>query len=158
MLRCNVMNVARYGFLEPTYTLSLMYTSSPNREVCLTEWILVFASVSVNTEKRHYFWQDLQSWLLTTTIMSQIHGKIHCCFCPSESHTQSPQFIYWNCNYWSFSPPPQTQNIDITNFSSSWNDGLAFCAILHTYLPAHIPYHELNSQDKVCMCTHVWHK
>ncbi|XP_073680125.1 cytospin-A [Garra rufa] len=40
------------------------------------------------------------------------------------------------------------QNIDITNFSSSWNDGLAFCAILHTYLPAHIPYNELNSQDK----------
>uniref|UniRef100_A0A8C2E8Z5 Cytospin-A n=1 Tax=Cyprinus carpio TaxID=7962 RepID=A0A8C2E8Z5_CYPCA len=41
-----------------------------------------------------------------------------------------------------------TQNIDITNFSSSWNDGLAFCAVLHTYLPAHIPYQELNSQDK----------
>uniref|UniRef100_A0A673MVY3 Cytospin-A n=1 Tax=Sinocyclocheilus rhinocerous TaxID=307959 RepID=A0A673MVY3_9TELE len=40
------------------------------------------------------------------------------------------------------------QNIDITNFSSSWNDGLAFCAVLHTYLPAHIPYQELNSQDK----------
>uniref|UniRef100_A0A8C4T3C5 Cytospin-A n=1 Tax=Erpetoichthys calabaricus TaxID=27687 RepID=A0A8C4T3C5_ERPCA len=40
------------------------------------------------------------------------------------------------------------QNIDITNFSSSWNDGLAFCAVLHTYLPAHIPYHELNNQDK----------
>ncbi|ETE70442.1 Cytospin-A [Ophiophagus hannah] len=40
------------------------------------------------------------------------------------------------------------ENIDITNFSSSWNDGLAFCAILHTYLPAHIPYQELNSQDK----------
>uniref|UniRef100_A0A673IP53 Cytospin-A n=1 Tax=Sinocyclocheilus rhinocerous TaxID=307959 RepID=A0A673IP53_9TELE len=40
------------------------------------------------------------------------------------------------------------QNIDITNFSSSWNDGLAFCAILHTYLPAHIPYYQLNNQDK----------
>ncbi|XP_024253096.1 cytospin-A isoform X4 [Oncorhynchus tshawytscha] len=40
------------------------------------------------------------------------------------------------------------QNIDITNFSSSWNDGLAFCAVLHTYLPAHIPYLELSSQDK----------
>ncbi|KAM4578830.1 cytospin-A [Fundulus diaphanus] len=40
------------------------------------------------------------------------------------------------------------QNIDITNFSSSWNDGLAFCALLHTYLPAHIPYQELTSQDK----------
>ncbi|XP_036385700.1 cytospin-A-like isoform X2 [Megalops cyprinoides] len=40
------------------------------------------------------------------------------------------------------------QNIDITNFSSSWNDGLAFCAVLHTYLPAHIPYLELSNQDK----------
>uniref|UniRef100_A0A3P9HRQ4 Cytospin-A n=1 Tax=Oryzias latipes TaxID=8090 RepID=A0A3P9HRQ4_ORYLA len=40
------------------------------------------------------------------------------------------------------------QNIDITNFSSSWNDGLAFCALLHTYLPAHIPYQELTGQDK----------
>ncbi|XP_014732020.1 PREDICTED: cytospin-B isoform X1 [Sturnus vulgaris] len=40
------------------------------------------------------------------------------------------------------------ENIDITNFSSSWSDGLAFCALLHTYLPAHIPYQELNSQDK----------
>ncbi|KAJ1186037.1 hypothetical protein NDU88_002822 [Pleurodeles waltl] len=39
-------------------------------------------------------------------------------------------------------------NIDITNFSSSWSDGLAFCAILHSYLPAHIPYQDLNSQDK----------
>ncbi|CAL8305891.1 unnamed protein product [Gadus morhua 'NCC'] len=39
-------------------------------------------------------------------------------------------------------------NIDVTNFSSSWNDGLAFCALLHTYLPAHIPYRELISQDK----------
>lgn len=40
------------------------------------------------------------------------------------------------------------QNIDITNFSSSWNDGLAFCAVLHTYLPAHIPYQELSGQEK----------
>uniref|UniRef100_A0A672GE26 Cytospin-A n=1 Tax=Salarias fasciatus TaxID=181472 RepID=A0A672GE26_SALFA len=39
-------------------------------------------------------------------------------------------------------------NIDVTNFSSSWSDGLAFCALLHTYLPAHIPYQELISQDK----------
>uniref|UniRef100_A0A8C4S8N3 Cytospin-A n=2 Tax=Erpetoichthys calabaricus TaxID=27687 RepID=A0A8C4S8N3_ERPCA len=39
-------------------------------------------------------------------------------------------------------------NIDVTNFSSSWSDGLAFCALLHTYLPAHIPYHDLTSQDK----------
>ncbi|XP_077597201.1 cytospin-B isoform X2 [Stigmatopora nigra] len=40
-------------------------------------------------------------------------------------------------------------NIDVTNFSSSWSDGLAFCALLHTYLPAHIPYQQLISQDKI---------
>ncbi|XP_018587176.1 cytospin-A isoform X2 [Scleropages formosus] len=55
-----------------------------------------------------------------------------------QKKTEGYQFVF-------LSSP---QNIDITNFSSSWNDGLAFCAVLHTYLPAHIPYHELNSQDK----------
>ncbi|XP_029467379.1 cytospin-B [Rhinatrema bivittatum] len=39
-------------------------------------------------------------------------------------------------------------DIDITNFSGSWSDGLALCALLHTYLPAHIPYQELSSQSK----------
>ncbi len=40
------------------------------------------------------------------------------------------------------------EDIDITNFSSSWNDGLAFCAILHTYLPELIPYDSLETKDK----------
>lgn len=41
------------------------------------------------------------------------------------------------------------KGIDITNFSSSWNDGLAFCALLHTYLgDAKIPYDQLDSKDK----------
>lgn len=38
-------------------------------------------------------------------------------------------------------------NIDITNFSSSWNDGLALCALLHTYLPHQVPFESLNSSD-----------
>ncbi|XP_028253200.1 cytospin-B-like isoform X2 [Parambassis ranga] len=40
------------------------------------------------------------------------------------------------------------KNIDITNFSSSWEDGLAFCAVYHTYLPTHIPYDSLNPANK----------
>ena len=40
------------------------------------------------------------------------------------------------------------RDIDITNFSSSWNDGLAFCAILHTYLPNVVPYESLGPEDK----------
>ncbi|XP_024914952.1 cytospin-A-like [Cynoglossus semilaevis] len=40
------------------------------------------------------------------------------------------------------------KNIDITNFSSSWADGLAFCAVFHTYLPSHIPYSSLTPDNK----------
>lgn len=40
------------------------------------------------------------------------------------------------------------RNIDITNFSSSWNDGLALCAILHSYLPDRIPYDQMSPNDK----------
>ncbi|KAJ8271003.1 hypothetical protein GJAV_G00121680 [Gymnothorax javanicus] len=40
------------------------------------------------------------------------------------------------------------EKIDITNFSSSWVDGLAFCAVYHTYLPTLIPYSTLNQDDK----------
>lgn len=39
-------------------------------------------------------------------------------------------------------------NVDITNFSSSWNDGLALCAILDTYLPEKINYKFLLPQNK----------
>jgi len=38
--------------------------------------------------------------------------------------------------------------VDITNFSSSWNDGLALCAILDTYIPEKINYRSLNHSDK----------
>ncbi|XP_034555134.1 cytospin-A-like [Notolabrus celidotus] len=40
------------------------------------------------------------------------------------------------------------KNIEITNFSSSWEDGLAFCAVYHTFLPTCIPYDTLNPVDK----------
>ncbi|XP_052475614.1 cytospin-A-like [Carassius gibelio] len=40
------------------------------------------------------------------------------------------------------------KNIEITNFSSCWVDGLAFCAIYHSYLPSHIPYDKLSPENK----------
>jgi len=41
------------------------------------------------------------------------------------------------------------RDVDITNFSSSWNDGLAFCALLHNYIPHKIDYSDLvHSHDK----------
>ncbi|XP_007544385.1 cytospin-A-like [Poecilia formosa] len=40
------------------------------------------------------------------------------------------------------------KNIEITNFSTCWEDGLAFCAVYHTYLPTRIPYDILTPADK----------
>jgi hypothetical protein len=37
-------------------------------------------------------------------------------------------------------------DVDIKNFSSSWNDGLAFCALIHSYLPQIIDYELLRNE------------
>nr|XP_057946757.1 cytospin-A [Doryrhamphus excisus] len=49
---------------------------------------------------------------------------------------------------WCQSQTQGYKNIDITNFSSSWVDGLAFCAVYHTYLSSHIPYSSLSPENK----------
>ncbi|XP_035383396.1 platelet binding protein GspB-like isoform X6 [Electrophorus electricus] len=36
------------------------------------------------------------------------------------------------------------QHIDIHNFSSSWTDGMAFCALVHSFFPTEFDYNELN--------------
>lgn len=41
------------------------------------------------------------------------------------------------------------QNVSIRNFSDSFSDGLAFCAIVHHFSPTRIPYHLLNSKTRV---------
>lgn len=38
--------------------------------------------------------------------------------------------------------------VRITNFSSSWNDGLAFCAVMHSYLPDRIATESLTCTEK----------
>jgi hypothetical protein len=39
------------------------------------------------------------------------------------------------------------KGVDIKNFSSSWNDGLAFCALMHTYFPNKIDYEQLRQEN-----------
>ncbi|XP_068100200.1 cytospin-A-like [Hyperolius riggenbachi] len=40
------------------------------------------------------------------------------------------------------------KHVVITNFSSSWVDGMALCALLHSYLPERIPYNQLRPLEK----------
>ena len=49
---------------------------------------------------------------------------------------------------WCQAKPGGYVDVDITNFSSSWNDGMAFCALLHTYIPDKIPYATLKPNEK----------
>uniref|UniRef100_H3CZI3 Cytospin-A n=1 Tax=Tetraodon nigroviridis TaxID=99883 RepID=H3CZI3_TETNG len=49
---------------------------------------------------------------------------------------------------WSQSRTEGYENIEITNFSTSWEDGLAFCAIYHTYRPDLIAYSTLDPAAK----------
>ncbi|XP_065889971.1 cytospin-B-like isoform X2 [Dysidea avara] len=40
------------------------------------------------------------------------------------------------------------ENIDIRNFSDSFSDGLAFCAIIHHFAPTKIPYMSLTTRSR----------
>jgi hypothetical protein len=39
------------------------------------------------------------------------------------------------------------KGVEIKNFSSSWNDGLAFCALMHSFLPNKIDYEQLRKEN-----------
>jgi hypothetical protein len=39
------------------------------------------------------------------------------------------------------------KGIEIKNFSSSWNDGLAFCALMHSFMPTKIDYDQLRVEN-----------
>ncbi|KAM8742229.1 uncharacterized protein AB9X84_019359 isoform 3-T3 [Acanthopagrus schlegelii] len=40
------------------------------------------------------------------------------------------------------------QNIDIQNFSSSWSDGMAFCALVHSFFPLEFDYNTLDAANR----------
>lgn len=40
------------------------------------------------------------------------------------------------------------QNIDIQNFSSSWSDGMAFCALVHSFFPTEFDYMALSPTNR----------
>ncbi|NXT89567.1 SMTN protein, partial [Anhinga rufa] len=41
-----------------------------------------------------------------------------------------------------------SQHVDIQNFSSSWSDGMAFCALVHNFFPDAFDYSQLTPQNR----------
>merc|ERR1712176_1480914 len=40
------------------------------------------------------------------------------------------------------------EHVDIRNFGRSWNDGMAFCALFHHFIPDQIPYETLDPRNR----------
>lgn len=53
-------------------------------------------------------------------------------------------------NYSSFS-----QNVNISNFAESFSNGLAFCALIHHFVPDQIPYNKLDPANRVSHYPHA---
>eukprot|EP00092_Neocalanus_flemingeri_P035707 GFUD01038878.1.p1 GENE.GFUD01038878.1~~GFUD01038878.1.p1 ORF type:complete len:1043 (+),score=277.73 GFUD01038878.1:105-3233(+) len=48
---------------------------------------------------------------------------------------------------WSKSICSSYSNIKVTNFTTSWRNGMAFCALIHSFYPDLIPYDTLTAHD-----------
>lgn len=40
------------------------------------------------------------------------------------------------------------QHVDIQNFSSSWSNGMAFCALVHNFFPEAFDYSSLSPSNR----------
>ncbi|KAG7230354.1 hypothetical protein INR49_024458 [Caranx melampygus] len=69
-----------------------------------------------------------------------------------------PSEVICGCGHWSFNQTEDTQwcrnktrnyeGIDIENFSSSWCNGMAFCALIHRFFPDAFDYSSLDPEDR----------
>ncbi|XP_012272673.1 smoothelin-like protein 2 [Orussus abietinus] len=49
---------------------------------------------------------------------------------------------------WCRSKTKEYENVHLENFSTSWSDGLAFCALLHHFRPDAFDYDSLRPEDR----------
>ncbi|KAK7174009.1 hypothetical protein R3I93_003744 [Phoxinus phoxinus] len=49
---------------------------------------------------------------------------------------------------WCRSKTRSYENVDIQNFSSSWSDGMAFCALVHNFFPEAFDYSSLSPSNR----------
>lgn len=61
----------------------------------------------------------------------------------ARAATVKDQLLQWCQN-----KTQEYENVQITNFSSSWSDGLAFCALIHHFLPDAFDYSQLTQQTR----------
>lgn len=60
----------------------------------------------------------------------------------------NPQSIKDNLLRWCQINTEGYPNVNITNFSSSWADGMAFCALVHHFVPETFDFNRLNPKNR----------
>lgn len=56
--------------------------------------------------------------------------------------------VYYNINNTVILFLFDVQNLQISNFSTSWSDGLAFCALIHHFYPEAFDYDKLSPENR----------
>ncbi|XP_026687582.1 smoothelin-like protein 1 [Diaphorina citri] len=49
---------------------------------------------------------------------------------------------------WVKAQTAEYKNVQIDNFSTSWNDGMAFCALIHHFYPHAFDFDKLSPQQR----------
>ncbi|KAL3274697.1 hypothetical protein HHI36_016074 [Cryptolaemus montrouzieri] len=62
--------------------------------------------------------------------------------------SQSANTIKDRLLHWCRMKTKEYENIQLDNFSTSWADGLAFCALIHHFLPEAFDYHALTPKER----------
>ncbi|RNA16851.1 muscle M-line assembly unc-89-like isoform X5 [Brachionus plicatilis] len=66
----------------------------------------------------------------------------------ASSNPNSPQAIKENLLKWCQQRTEGYPNVNIQNFSSSWADGMAFCALIHSAVPETFDFNKLNPKNR----------
>lgn len=61
---------------------------------------------------------------------------------------RNPNTIKQKLLDWSKAQVDGYPNVNVTNFSASWNDGLAFCALIHRFYPNAFDFNQLNPKNR----------
>ncbi|ESP05079.1 hypothetical protein LOTGIDRAFT_103055 [Lottia gigantea] len=62
--------------------------------------------------------------------------------------TRSPSAIKQMLLEWTKAMTSEYENVEVTNFSSSWNNGMAFCALIHHFYPDSFDFSKLDPKQR----------